>query len=204
MNDEKRLRDSRQYWNNIASSFDEEPDHGLRNPIVLENWIEFLKTWLPYTNATILDIGCGTGSLSVVLSGLGHRVTGIDVSPSMISIAQAKAASQGYQIEFRVMDAASPQLHHEQFDAIICRHVLWALPEPKQVLQRWIEFLKNRGRLILIEGYWGIGSGLHASEITEMLPSSFINVAVKNLSDNPNLWGKFVADERFAIIADID
>jgi ubiquinone/menaquinone biosynthesis C-methylase UbiE len=204
LNDEKRLRDTRQYWDNIAPSFDEEPDHGLRDPLVLENWTEFLRTWLPYTDATILDVGCGTGSLCVVLAGLGHGVTGIDISPSMISIAQAKAATQGFQIEFHIMDAAFPQLPHEQFDVIICRHLLWALPEPKQVLQRWFEFLKQKGRLILIEGYWGTGSGLHASEIAEMLPAAFTNVSVQNLSDNPNLWGKDITDERYAIIADVD
>lgn len=203
LNDENRLQDSRQYWDDRAPSFDEEPDHGLRDSLVRESWTNYLKAWLPYTNATILDIGCGTGSLSVVLAGLGHKVTGIDLSPAMISLAQAKAATHGLQIEFYVMDAAFPQLSHQQFDMIICRHLLWALPEPQQVLQRWSESLKQKGRLILIEGFWANGGGLHANEITEMLPSSFINITVQNLSGNPNLWGGNVTDERYAIIADI-
>lgn len=202
MNDENRLQASRQYWDGRASSFDDEPDHGLRDSLVRERWTEYLKAWLPYTNATILDIGCGTGSLSVVLAGLGHKVTGIDLSPAMISLAQAKAATHGLQIEFYVMDAAFPRLSHQQFDVIICRHLLWALPEPQQVLQRWSESLKEEGRLILIEGFWANGGGLHANEITEMLPSSFINITVQNLSGNPNLWGRNVTDERYAIIAD--
>jgi len=96
--------------------------------------------------ATVLDIGCGTGSLSVALAGLGHKVTGIDLSPLMIPQAQAKAAAHGFQTKFHVMDAAFPQLSYQQFDVIICRHLLWALPEPEQVLQRWIEFLKKKGR----------------------------------------------------------
>ena len=102
-----------------------------------------------------------------------------------------------------MMDAAFPQLPHEQFAVLVCRHLLWALPEPEQVLHRWTKFLKRKGRLILIEGYWGTGSGLHASEIVEMLPPSFTNVSVQNLSANPNLWGKDVTDERYAIIADL-
>ena len=202
MNDEKRLQDSRQYWDERAPSFDAQPDHGLRDSIVRDSWTDSLKTWLPSHAATILDIGCGTGSLSVVLAGLGHQVTGIDVSPAMISLAQAKAATYGLQIEFYVMDAAFPQLSHQQFDVIVCRHLLWALPEPQQVLQRWSELLKQKGRLILIEGFWATGGGLHADAITEMLPSSFIHSTVENLSGNPNLWGKNVTDERYAIIAD--
>ena len=203
-NDEKRLQESRQYWDDLAPSFDDEPDHGLRDSLILETWTELLKTYLPNTNATVLDIGCGTGSLSVILAGLGHTVTGIDLSPSMISLAQTKAAAQGLQIELDVMDASHPQFPGQQFDVVICRHLLWALPEPKQVLQRWVEFLKPKGRLILIEGYWGTGAGLHAIEITSMLPSSLINISVQNLSNHPNFWGGDVTDERYTIIADLD
>jgi 2-polyprenyl-3-methyl-5-hydroxy-6-metoxy-1,4-benzoquinol methylase len=200
-NNEKRLRESQQYWDELAPTFDHEPDHGLRDPFIRETWTEFLKTWLPQTNAAILDIGCGTGSLSIVLAGLGHTVTGIDVSPAMISHAQAKAAAHGFQIEFHVMDAAFPVLPDQQFDVIICRHLLWALPEPELVLQRWVDFLKQKGRLILIEGFWVTGAGLHAQEIIQMLPSSLINVSHQNLSDTPDFWGGSVTDERYAIIA---
>lgn len=204
LNNEKRLQDSRHYWNDLAPLFDNEPDHGLRDSLVLKSWTDCLKTWLPYTNVTILDIGCGTGSLSVVLAGLGHKVTGIDLSPLMISLAQVKAAKQGLQIEFHMMDAAFPQLLNKRFDVIICRHLLWALPEPKQVLQRWIELVKQQGRLVLIEGYWENGGGLHADQIIEILPSSCTDISIQNLSDNPNLWGKNVTDERYVIIADIN
>ena len=202
-NNEKRLQESRQYWDDLAASFDDEPDHGLRDSLVLQTWTELIKSWLPYPNATILDIGCGTGSLSVVLAGLGHKVTGIDLSPSMISLAKAKAAAHELQIDFRVMNAAFPQFPHQHFDVVICRHLLWALPDRKQVLKRWAEFLKQNGLLILVEGYWRTGAGLHAKEITKMLSSSFTNVSVQNLSDNPKLWGSNVTDERYVILADI-
>jgi len=203
-NDKKRLQESRQYWDDLASSFDDEPDHGLRDSLVLEAWTELLKTWIPAANATILDIGCGTGSLSVILARLGHTVTGIDLSPSMISLARTKAAAYGLEIEFHIMDASHVQFAEHQFDVILCRHLLWALSEPEQVLQRWIKLLKPGGRLILIEGYWRTGAGLHAEEITEMLPSSFINISVRNLSNDPDFWGGTVTDERYIIIADLD
>ena len=203
-NDKKRLQESRQYWDDLASSFDDEPDHGLRDSLVLEAWTELLKTWIPAANATILDIGCGTGSLSVILARLGHTVTGIDLSPSMISLARTKAAAYGLEIEFHIMDASHVQFAEHQFDMILCRHLLWALSEPEQVLQRWIKLLKPGGRLILIEGYWRTGAGLHAEEFTEMLPSSFINISVRNLSNDPGFWGGTVTDERYIIIADLD
>jgi 2-polyprenyl-3-methyl-5-hydroxy-6-metoxy-1,4-benzoquinol methylase len=202
-NDEKRLQEARQYWDNAASTFDDKPDHGLRDPFVLEAWSSLLKKWLPSANSTILDIGCGTGSLSIVLAGLGHQVTGFDLSPAMISIAKAKANSGGFEIEFHVMDAAFPALAPRRFDAIICRHLLWALPEPEQVLQRWMGLLKQKGRCILVDGYWGTGGGIHAQDVVKILPTSLTNVEVKNLSDNPDCWGGPVTDERYAIIADL-
>lgn len=202
MKDEQRLQASHQYWDRLASSFDEEPDRGLHDPSVLETWTRFLAASLPLEGATILDIGCGTGSLSVVLAGLGHAVTGIDLSPSMISLAGSKAATLGLAVEFQVMDASSPQLPHGQFDALVCRHLLWALPEPGQVLRRWAELLRPKGRLILIEGYWGTGAGLHADEILKILPAAFAVFSVQDLSETPSFWGRDVSDERYAIIAD--
>lgn len=201
-NDDERLREARQYWDNLVSTFDDTPDHGLRDSHVLAAWTDLLRTSLPHPQSAILDVGCGTGSLSVVLAGLGHIVTGIDVSPSMIALAQTKAAQHGFQIEFHVMDAAYPQLSLRKYDVLVCRHLLWVLPDPEKVLQRWLNLLKQEGRLILIEGYWGTGAGLHAQEIIKMLPSSLTVVSVHNLSANSNLWDANVTDERYAIIAD--
>ena len=198
---DKDCRSQRQYWDDAASTFDYEPDHGLSDPFVLEAWKSMLRIWLPSAHSTVLDAGCGTGSLSVVLAALGHKVTGIDLSPAMINFAKAKATSKGLGVEFHIMDAAFPGLAPRQFNAVICRHLLWTLPEPDQVLLRWTELLKQKGRFILVEGYWGTGAGLHANDVIKMLPSSFGNVKVEDLSDKPDFWGKSVSDERYAIIA---
>ena len=39
----------------------------------------------------ILDIGCGTGLLSVKLAKMGARVTGVDLSPDMLAVAAERA-----------------------------------------------------------------------------------------------------------------
>ena len=41
-------------------------------------------------NATVLEIGCGTGSLLEMLAHKGARVTGIDTAQGMIEVAQRK------------------------------------------------------------------------------------------------------------------
>ncbi len=200
-NNVKRLSESQQYWDAAAASFDNEPDHGLRDPTVFAAWTRLLKTWLPAAPAVILDAGCGTGSLSVALAGLGYQVTGIDLSPAMIALAKAKAMTRGRTIAFHVMDAAAPRLPSQQFDAIVCRHLLWALPDQTQVLQHWSDLLRPNGRLMLIEGFWKPGAGLHAQQIVEAFPATLNNISIQDLCNQPDLWGGDVTDERYAIIA---
>lgn len=200
---QQQLDESRQVWNAEAAVFDEQPDHGLRDPITLAAWTKLLKDALPANQSAALDIGCGTGSLSIILAGLGCKVTGIDFAPEMIARAEAKAKAAQQSISFQVMDAAFPQLPTQQFDVVICRHLLWALPEPNQVLQRWVQLLKPGGRLLLIEGFWHTGAGLHSHQIVDVLPASLTNIAVQQLSDQPDLWGGQVNDERYLIRADL-
>lgn len=188
-------------WDQEAATFDNEADHGLRDPLIRAAWRDLFVEWLPSALLSILDMGCGTGSLAVLLSSLGHSVTGLDSSAQMLLRAKEKSAAAGYTIPFLQQDAADPQLDEQRFDVIVCRHLLWALPQPERVLRRWASLLKPGGMLILIEGYWQTGAGLHSQQIVAMLPAVVTDVTVHDLSVNPRLWGKAVGDERFAVIA---
>lgn len=193
--------DTPQYWDGLAGTFDGEPDHGLHAPAIREAWRELLSEWVDTSQANVLDIGCGTGSLSLLLSQMGHRVTGADWSPGMLARARAKTAAIGMPTPFFVMDATEPALTAGCFDVVVCRHLLWALPDPARVLQSWARLLVPGGRLVLIEGFWHTGGGLHTKEIVKALPPSLAEVQVQDLSRRPRLWGREVNDERYCVIA---
>lgn len=195
--------DQRSEWDAAAASFDDEADHGLRDPGVAQAWTELLRAWLPVNRAEVLDAGCGTGSLSLVVAQLGHTVTGIDFSPRMIEHAAAKTAGLTNAPRYHVMDATAPDFPAASFDVIVCRHILWALPEPERVLLHWARLLRPGGRLILIEGNWSTGAGLPSEDLVTALPPSVARLAVIDLSDEPALWGKAVTDERYAVVADL-
>lgn len=197
------LVDARQYWDNAAATFDQEADHGLRDPLVHRAWHDLLLPWLPPAPATLVDIGCGTGSLTLLLAELGHTLTGIDLSPLMLAQAHAKAQQAGQAITFYVMEATNPPLPRQHFDLLLCRHLLWALPAPAAVLRHWAGLLKPGGRLLLIEGYWHTGAGLHAQEVVAALPATMANVLVQSLHEQSALWGGAVTDERYLVVADL-
>ncbi|MCW8100591.1 class I SAM-dependent methyltransferase [Streptomyces tauricus] len=188
-------------WDTAADTFDDEPDHGLRDPAVREAWAARLRGWLPRGPSDVLDLGCGTGSLSLLASEARHRVTGVDLSSRMVDLARAKLA--GRDAAFLVGDAAAPPVGEQRFDVVLVRHVLWTLPEPGRVLRHWRGLLRPGGRLVLIEGVWGTVSpvGISADRLTALLAPIADDVRVEWLSDDCSLWGREVADERYAVIA---
>ncbi|MEZ4867171.1 MAG: class I SAM-dependent methyltransferase [Caldilineaceae bacterium] len=196
----QQLQEIQQYWDVAAATFDQEADHGLREPGVRRAWHKLLAEWLPTAPARVLDIGCGTGSLSLLLAEQGYRVTGIDLSPRMIEQAERKATAAGQMITWHVMEASNPRFAQHHFDLLLCRHLLWALPEPEQVLARWSRLLRPHGRLILIEGFWHTG-GLHLHQVVEALPPTRTTCVTQDLSAQAALWGGPVQDERYLVTA---
>ncbi|MEH0469241.1 class I SAM-dependent methyltransferase [Streptomyces sp. B21-097] len=188
-------------WNASAAAFDEEPDHGLRDPDVRAAWAGRLRDWLPERGCDLLDLGCGTGSLSLLAAEQGHRVTGVDLAPAMIDLARAKLA--GRDAAFLVGDAAAPPVGEERFDALLVRHVLWTLPDPARVLRHWRGLLRPGGRLVLVEGVWGTVApvGIPADRLTALLAPLADQVRVERLSQDARLWGGPVTDERYAVVA---
>ncbi|RMB86586.1 bifunctional 2-polyprenyl-6-hydroxyphenol methylase/3-demethylubiquinol 3-O-methyltransferase UbiG [Streptomyces shenzhenensis] len=204
MTDESERRTTaRVDWDAAAATFDDEPDHGLRDPEVRAAWADRLRAWLPGRPADVLDLGCGTGSLALLAAERGHRVTGVDLSPAMVDLARAKTA--GRDAVFLVGDAAAPPVGERRFDAVLVRHVLWTLPGPGRVLRHWSGLLRPGGRLVLVEGVWGAVSpvGIPAARLTALLEPIASDVRTEPLSDEPALWGGPVTDERYAVVATV-
>jgi SAM-dependent methyltransferase len=194
------VRDVAALWDGEAATFDDEPDHGLGDPAVREAWRTLLAEHLPAPPARVADLGCGTGSLSVLLAEQGHRVSGIDLSPQMVQRARAKAESRGLDVEVTVGDAAQPGLPAATFDVVLSRHVLWAVPDPAAALERWVDLLAPGGRLVLVEGFWFTEAGLRARD-AEALVRALGRQATVHPLDDPLLWGKQVADERYLLVS---
>jgi len=190
----------RAYWDAEAAGFDEAADHGLRDPQVRGAWDRLLREHLPEEPVDVLDLGCGTGSLTMLLAEAGHRVHGVDLAPAMVAAARAKVAASGTTATVEVGDASDPPGLAGAYDVVLTRHVLWALPDPSAALTRWVRLLRPGGRLLLVEGRWWTGGGLTAAETRRLLAPYAPRVQTVPLSD-PLLWGGPVEDERYLCVA---
>lgn len=76
------------------------------------------------TAREVLDIGCGTGAVTLALArrlGAGGRCVGIDISAPMIALARARAGAEGAPAEFLCADAQAYDFEPGRFDAIVSR-----------------------------------------------------------------------------------
>lgn len=185
-------------WDHEAATFDEAPDHGLRDPEVRTAWRDLLVPHLPATPGRIADLGCGTGTLSLLLADAGHSVVGVDFSPEMVRLARAKAAGRA-DVRFVEGDAAQPPLGPSSYDVVLCRHVLWALPDPAAALGRWVDLLVPGGRLLLVEGRWFNGAGLSAAETVALVEGAGRRAELTLLPESA-YWGREIDDERYLVV----
>ncbi len=96
----------------------------------------------------ILDIGTGTGFFAFLLAEKGHFVTGIDLTPGMITEARRIRDRLGLSVDFYTMDAEHPDFPLQSFDAIVTRKLTWALPNLPQTYKNWQKLLKPGGVLV--------------------------------------------------------
>jgi ubiquinone/menaquinone biosynthesis C-methylase UbiE len=188
-------------WDDLAATFDEAADHGLRDPVVREAWRRLLLPELPPAPALVADLGCGTGSLACLLAEEGHQVRGIDLAPRMVEAARAKAVRAGVEISFQVGDAAAPPWPDASVDVVLARHVLWALGDPHAAVARWARLLRPGGRLVLVEGRWHTGEGLTAEQARTIVERHRRKARVRQLPD-PDLWGGAISDERYLLVSE--
>jgi ubiquinone/menaquinone biosynthesis C-methylase UbiE len=140
------------HWNRRAPGFDADFGHSIRTAAERAAWDRILDLVVGGRGTLdALDVGCGTGFLSLELARRGHRVTGIDFAPQMLAEARKKAAAQGVAVRFEAGDAEQLPFAEGSFDLVMTRHVLWTLPHPEQAIDEWIRVLRPGGRLAAMD-----------------------------------------------------
>lgn len=102
----------------------------------------------------VLDIGTGPGFFPLLLSWMGHRVTGVDCTESMLQRARANIQSAGFDVALQLMDSHKLTFDDNSFDLILCRNLTWLLYDPPLAYRCWHRVLKPGGRLLIFDGNW--------------------------------------------------
>lgn len=92
----------------------------LMSGVPYQEWANYLKRILKlydHRPRTMLDLCCGTGTVSLLLAKEGYRVWGVDISPAMIELATQKAQAIGIRADFHAQDASSFRLG-KKFDLV--------------------------------------------------------------------------------------
>lgn len=88
----------------------------LMSDVPYELWLSFVQKYVP-KGANILDVACGTGTITEMLLDSGYNVTGVDLSEEMLVVAADKFFKKGYQIPLFAQNMAELELG-SKFDAI--------------------------------------------------------------------------------------
>ena len=114
----------------------------LMDDVDYEAWADYIDRMLKKHGCPgnrLLDLGCGTGSISIPLAQKGYQVTGVDLSEEMLAVAQEKSDERHLHIDWHRQDITSLNLVDETgedlvFDAVIATFdVFNHLTEPEEL-----------------------------------------------------------------------
>ena len=88
----------------------------------------------------VLDIGCGTGELSLYLAARGHPVVGVDAEPTAVARARRKATERGLDVEFCVADALDPP-ELGRFDTVVDSGLFHVFDDPDR--EHYVEVIRS-------------------------------------------------------------
>lgn len=99
----------------IYSKLAEFYDALVEDPEATLKWVHFVSDNI--AGKKILELACGSGSITKALGEAGYDILATDISPEMLDLAKEKAA--GLPIDFRIMDMTKLEIT-DQYNAVIC------------------------------------------------------------------------------------
>jgi ubiquinone/menaquinone biosynthesis C-methylase UbiE len=97
----------------------------------------------------ILDVGCGSGETTLLAAEIGHELTGLDVSTSLLDLAKARAKKAGLSVDFFLGDA-SRLFIDPPFDLIMSRFGVMFFDDPPKAFANLAKMTKHRGRIVFV------------------------------------------------------
>lgn len=98
-------------------------------------------------NATVLDVGCGTGVVAITAARLGAKVFGLDLTPKLLEKAERNAAIAGVDVAFQEGDVEALPYSDASFDIVLSQFGHMFAPRAKIALNEMLRVLKPGGKI---------------------------------------------------------
>jgi ubiquinone/menaquinone biosynthesis C-methylase UbiE len=98
----------------------------------------------------VLEIAIGTGR-NLPYYPADVRLTAVELSPEMLSIARKRAADLGREVDLRLGDAQALDFPDESFDTVVCTFALCTIPDERRAVAEAHRVMRPGGRFVLIE-----------------------------------------------------
>ena len=82
-----------------------------------DSWL--MVDYLPFFKGSVLEIGCGSGIISINLAKRGNQVTAVDINPKAIESTKINSKKNNVELEIIEGDMFS-KLKNRKFDTIVC------------------------------------------------------------------------------------
>ena len=114
-----------------------------------------LEEYIPYIEKanSILDVGCGSGTLCLFLSKKypDKKICGVDISPQGINLAKKEAMKNNCKIEYKLSDIEKKiDFNNNHFDLVISHEVIEHLNYPENMIKEVWRVCKSKGIAIII------------------------------------------------------
>ncbi len=120
----------------------------------LRNITKLILDNLPNHKGKALDVGCGTGRVTIELAKRGFEVEGVDIEPRTIRIAKKIAEESKINCNFSVSDfTLQNNIRDNYYDLVVCSEVIEHISNYTQILSNIYCSLKKGGTFILTVPY---------------------------------------------------
>lgn len=96
---------------------------------------------------SVLDVGCGTGSVALLAARAGARVIGVDPAPRLLDVARTLAQGEGLEVDFRDGEAAHLPVPDASVDVVLSNFGVIFAPDPAAAAAETVRVLVPGGRL---------------------------------------------------------
>jgi len=109
------------------------------------------RAWVcSQASGDVLEIAVGTGR-NLPFYPPGTRLTGIELSDEMLTIARRRASELGREVDFQQGDAQALRFADATFDTVVCTLSLCSIPDDRRAVAEMKRVLRPGGKLLLID-----------------------------------------------------